>query len=135
MMNNSGNKLLRVILCMVLMAAMALFATGCTDDVSETRAPGTSVSFTVVVVDLEGAETTYEITTEADSVGEALLAEELIAGEDGPYGLYIKEVAGIPLDWDTHGKYWAVYVNGEKALTGVDSITPADGAVYTFQPE
>ena len=135
MMNNSRMKLLRVILCMVLMAAMALFATGCADDVSETRAPGTSVSFTVVVVDLEGAETTYEITTEADTVGKALLAEELIAGEDGPYGLYIKEVAGIPLDWDTHGKYWAVYVNGEKALTGVDSITATDGAVYTFQPE
>ena len=128
-------KLLRVILCMVLMAAMALFATGCADDVSETRAPGTSVSFTVVVVDLEGAETTYEVTTEADTVGKALLAEELIAGEDGPYGLYIKEVAGIPLDWDTHGKYWALYIGDEYGLTGIDMVDIVADTVYTLRPE
>ena len=137
MMNNSLKKLLSMILCVVLVAAMALFATGCMENGApeETTDSAESISFTVVVVDLEGKETTYEVTTTAATVGEALLAEELIAGEEGPYGLYIKEVTGIPLDWDTHGKYWAFYIDGEMALTGVDSTDVAEGAVYTFKPE
>lgn len=134
MMNNSVKKLLSVILCMVLIAAMALFAAGCTDD-SKIEEPTGSATFTFVAVDLEGVETSYEITTSAATVGEALLAEGLIAGEDGPYGLYVKEVTGIPLDWDTHGKYWAFYVNGEQALSGVDSTAVTEGAVYMFRPE
>ena len=134
MMNNSLKKLLSMILCVVLVAAMALFATGCMENGTE-EATGESVSFTVVVVDLEGKETAYEITTTEATVGAALMAEELLAGEDGPYGLYIKEVAGIPLDWDTDGKYWAVYVDGEYALSGVDSLAVTEGTVYTFKPE
>ena len=134
MMNNSLKKLLSMILCVVLVAAMALFATGCMENGKE-EATGESVSFTVVVVDLEGKETTYEVTTTETTVGAALMAEELLAGEDGPYGLYIKEVAGIPLDWDTDGKYWAVYVDGEYALSGVDSLAVTEGAEYTFKPE
>ena len=137
MMNNSLKKLLSMILCVVLVAAMALFATGCMENGApeETKDAAESVSFTVIVVDLEGKETAYEVTTTAATVGEALLAEELIAGEEGPYGLYIKEVTGIPLDWDTHGKYWAFYIDGEMALTGVDSTDVVEGAVYTFKPE
>ena len=134
MMNNSLKKLLSMILCVVLVAAMALFATGCMENGKE-EATGESVSFTVIVVDLEGKETTYEITTTETTVGAALMAEELLAGEEGPYGLYIKEVAGIPLDWDTDGKYWAVYVDSEYALSGVDSLAVTEGTVYTFKPE
>ena len=137
MMNNSLKKLLSMILCVVLVAAMALFATGCMENGApeETKDAAESVSFTVIVVDLEGKETTYEITTTETTVGAALMAEELLAGEEGPYGLYIKEVAGIPLDWDTDGKYWAVYVDSEYALSGVDSLAVTEGAVYTFKPE
>ena len=93
------------------------------------------VSFTVITVDLEGTETTHKIKTDAATVGEALLAEGLLAGEQGDYGLYIKSVNGIPLDWEKDGKYWAVYVNGEYAMSGVDTINVEEGAVYTFKPE
>ena len=92
-------------------------------------------SFTVITVDLEGKETTFKIKTDAATVGEALMAEGLLDGEQGDYGLYIKSVNGIPLDWDKDGKYWAVYVNGEYAMTGVDTINVEEGAVYTFKPE
>ena len=93
------------------------------------------VSFTVITVDLEGTETTHKIKTDAATVGEALLAEGLLAGEQGDYGLYIKSVNGIPLDWEKDGKYWAVYVNGEYAMSGVDTINVEEGAVYTFKPD
>ena len=92
-------------------------------------------SFTVVTTDLDGQETTHKIKTDAATVGEALLAEGLIKGHTTDYGLYVDEVNGIALDWEKDGKYWAFYINGEYAQTGVDATDAEDGAVYTFKPE
>ena len=57
----------------------------------------------------------------------------VIAGEDSSYGLYVKTVNGITLDYDTDGMYWAFYINGEYAQTGVDATGVEDGAVYAFR--
>ena len=92
-------------------------------------------SFTVVTTDLEGKETTHKIKTDAATVGEALIEEGLIKGHTTEYGLYVDEVNGIALDWDKDGKYWAFYINGEYAQTGVDTTNVEDGAVYSFKPE
>ena len=92
-------------------------------------------SFTVVTTDLDGKETTHEIKTEAVTVGEALIEEGLLKGHTTEYGLYVDEVNGIALDWEKDGKYWAFYINGEYAQTGVDTTNVEDGAVYTFKPE
>jgi len=92
-------------------------------------------SFTVVTTDLDGKETTHKIKTDAATVGEALIEEGLIKGHTTDYGLYVDEVNGIALDWDKDGKYWAFYINGEYAQTGVDTTNVEDGAVYTFKPE
>ena len=152
MNNNSIQKLLSIILCIVLIAAMALFATGCTGSKNETptEAPAAATEnvssednvlgegskvFTVVTSDLEGKETTFEIHTDAETVGAALLDLGVIDGEDGDYGLYVKTVNGLTLDWDTDGKYWAFYIDGEYALTGVDQTDITEGAVYSFKPE
>ena len=62
--------------------------------------------------------------------GEALLAEGLIAGSESEYGLYINTVNGIIADWDKDQTYWAFYVNGEYATTGVDSTEITEGATY-----
>ena len=118
-------KTLVSVISVLLILAMAWTMVAC----------GGKTAFTVITVDLEGNETVFEIKTKAATVGEALLAEGLIAGEQGDYGLYIKTVNGLTLDWDKDGKYWAVYVNGEYAMSGVDTIAPESGAVYTFQPE
>ena len=95
----------------------------------------TKTSFTVVTTDLEGKETTHTIKTDAATVGEALIKEGIIKGHTTDYGLYVDEVNGIALDWDKDGKYWAFYINGEYAMTGVDTTNVEDGAVYTFKPE
>ena len=140
MKRNSMKNKLSVVLCVVLIAAMALFAAGCNDTeipvgpTDPTYAPA-AAAFTFTVVDTEGKETTYEITSDAETVGEALIAEELIAGEEGPYGLYVKTVNGITLDYETDGKYWAFYVDGEASLTGVDQTPITDGASYAFKAE
>ena len=92
-------------------------------------------SFTVITTDLEGVETTFEISTDKKTVGEALVEEGLIEGHDTEYGMYVDTVNGITLDWDTDGKYWAFYINGEYAMTGVDSTEVEEGATYTFKAE
>lgn len=118
--------------CVLLIAALAVLFTGCSKK-AEPEVQGQA--FTVVVADLEGKETTFEMTSDKATVGEALLEEGLIAGEDSSYGLYVTTVNGIELDWDKDQKYWAFYIDGEYALTGVDQTELTEGTVYSFKPE
>lgn len=91
--------------------------------------------FTLTVVDKEGNETLFEIHTEKETVGDALLELNLIEGEDGAYGLYVKTVNGITADYDADQTYWAFYINGEYASTGVDTTKITAGDSYSFQVE
>lgn len=135
--------LLSFVLCIVLIAAIALMTSGCNDNTNPDTASSTAVdtasksevTFTFVVVDTKGKETSFEISTNKTIVGEALLDEGLIAGEDSQYGLYVKTVNGITLDYDTDGKYWAFYINGEYGMTGVDTTEIVEGATYSFRAE
>ena len=59
----------------------------------------------------------------------------MIAGDESEYGLYVKTVNGITADYDKDGVYWAFYVNGEYAQTGVDSTSITEGDSYSFKVE
>lgn len=147
-----SKKLMSFILSMVLVVAMALCTTGCGDSkeqnqsnqtsgVQETQEQGTSktvlgkgsTKFDFNVVDTEGRETAFEIHTDKDNVGAALVELNLIAGDDSAYGLYVKTVNGTTLDFDKDKMYWAFYVNGEYATTGVDTTPVKSGDVYSFK--
>lgn len=120
-------KTLALILALVM--SLALVACGGNAD-SGKNATATGKAFTVVVTDLEGNETKFEYKSDAATVGEALLAEGLIQGDAGEYGLYINTVNGITADWDKDQTYWAFYINGEYAMTGVDATEIEEGATY-----
>ena len=157
-----SKKSLSLFLCIVLIAAIALFTTGCNDNTIETPEQGTNqetesfsevvsdtasdtadatelgegaVSFVFTVTDIDGKETKFLINTDKTTVGDALIENGLIDGEEGPYGLYVKTVNGDTYDYDTHGKYWAFYVNGEYGMTGVDLTEITEGAIYSFKVE
>lgn len=91
--------------------------------------------FTFTVVDKDGNEANFEIHTDKETVGAALLDLGLIAGDEGDYGLYVKTVNGITADYDVDQTYWAFYVNGEYAMTGVDATAVEAGATYSFKVE
>lgn len=91
--------------------------------------------FTLSVVEQDGTETRFEIHTDKQTVGEALLDCDLVEGDQGEYGLYIKKVNGIEADYDKDGTYWAFYINGEYATTGVDATDITDGATYSLKVE
>ena len=147
MKKTNGKKWLSLFLCVVLMAAMALTAAGCSGKTEPaqggeavTYADGSELgegeqTFALAVADKDGNETHFTIHTDAATVGEALLDLGLIQGEQGDYGLYIKTVNGITADYDTDGVYWACYVNGEYAMTGVDTMPVTPGAEYALRVE
>ena len=148
-----SNKLTSLILCMVLIVALALGTTGCNGSTGKDTSSGVgtdvnlkaeengsvlgtgSTEFGLTVVDQEGSETQFEIHTDKETVGEALLELGLIDGEESEYGLYVKTVNGITVDYDTDGAYWAFYINDEYASSGVDSTKITEGESYSFKVE
>ncbi len=143
---------LSLILCITLIAAMVCTMVSCDNkkEDEETKAETSiettaettgsnvlgegDVAFTFTVRDGESEET-FEIRTDKATVGEALIELGLIEGEEGPYGLYVKKVNGITADFDVDGTYWAFYIDGEYAMTGVDTTEVEDGREYTFSKE
>ena len=92
-------------------------------------------AFCFSVISLEGEQQSFDIRTDCETVGGALQELGLISGEAGPFGLYVKEVLGIPLSYDKDGHYWAFYVGDEYAMTGVDTTPITEGAKYAFRAE
>ena len=148
----SSRRIASCLFCMMLIVAMALTTIGCgakNRDDGNQPSPGTQVTevseanvlgegqtqFLFTVVDKEGNETYFEIHTDKTIVGDALLELGLIAGDEGGYGLYVKTVNSITADYDADQTYWAFYVNGEYAMSGVDTTTIEEGATYSFKVE
>ena len=139
-----------LLLCLMLTVAMAFSATGCNSEAPDPQdSPEAFLSareetmilgdgetdFALLVVDQEGVEYTFQICTDQETVGAALLEEGLIAGEEGAYGLYVTTVLGITADYEADQSYWAFYINGDYANTGVDTTTILPGDSYELRYE
>ncbi len=151
---NVSKHLVRLVLCLALIAVTALTMTGCdllqsdttTTTSTTTTAPVTTTTtqtgptqmgkgeiiFTFKVTDAEGKKTEYDVKTDELYVGEALFNLGLIDGEEGAYGLFVTKVNDQEA---ASGLYWMFYVNGEISLSGVDSTEVVDGAIYEFRME
>ena len=147
----NNKKLVSWLLCMMLIVATALTTVGCGADEQNAGQPAAEganaadieatilgegkTQFSFTVVDKDGNATAFEIHTDKEMVGDALLELNLITGDEGPYGLYVKSVNGITADYDVDQTYWAFYVNDAYATSGVD-VTPIEaGAKYAFKVE
>lgn len=73
---------------------------------------------------------TFTIKTDKIMLGDALVEHNLIAGEQGAYGLYVKKVNGITADYDVDQSYWGFCKNGEYMMSGVDTTEISDGEHY-----
>lgn len=143
-------RLFTALLTCVLIAATALLASCGVQPSGDLSSSSSAVSsatitptevgegkteFTLTVTDGEGNDKVYLVHTDKESVGDALLELKLIEGEVGPYGLYITSVCGITADYDVDGSYWAFYVDGEYAMTGVSDTAISDGGSYQLKVE
>lgn len=89
-----------------------------------------AVALTIKVVDADKTESTFTVKTDADNLADALLGVNLVDGDNGAYGLYIKYVNGIRADYDLDKAYWALQKNGELLMTGSNDTPVADGEQY-----
>lgn len=77
---------------------------------------------------------TFAFETEAANVADLLIenADELeLVYEDGQYGMFITGMCGT--EADSTCEYFAIYVNGETAMTGASEIEVAEGDAYLFE--
>ena len=92
---------------------------------------GSKLEKTVVfeVLHLDGTGSSFTLLSNCETLGELLEANGLIAGEDGPYGLYVKTVDGETVD-ESLNQWWCFSRDGEMLVTGVDDTVIADGEHY-----
>ena len=137
-------KVLNMTVAVVLMMAFAVCLCACgkttdTDALWENATYGEDKEFgsgaKTVNIEVKAGDrsVTFTIHTDKDTVGEALFEHNLIDGDDGAYGLYVKVVNGITADYDVDQSYWAFYINGETAMTGVDGENITEGAAYRLE--
>ena len=125
---------LAMILCLFASCSAAPQTNSTTVTDGQTVGEG-ATSFPLDIVDKEGNYICITVKTDKETVGEALLELGIVEGEDGSYGLYITHVNGIPAIYEEDGTYWAFYINGEYATTGVELTPIAEGETYMLKVE
>ena len=138
MTKHTQTKILSLVICIMLIAAMAFTVTSCNK--SQGDKVGTEFSFTFEIIEGKGEYTetkdnTFLVKTNEKTVGDALYALGLIDGDEGDYGLYIKTTNGIFADYDVNGHYWALYIDGAYAMSGADTTEIVEGSVYRLSYE
>ena len=116
-------------LALLLALALLLGAlAGCSGGSKQSEGAGVK-SITLTVVHRDGTSKDFPIETHREMLGEALLDEGLIGGEEGQYGLFVTKADGEEADEGQH-EFWSLSIAGEMATTGVDSTPVEDGGQY-----
>lgn len=87
-----------------------------------------------IAVKVTAEEKSIVITVNTDEkyLEGALLNENIIAGDESEYGLYIKTVNGILADYDADQTYWAIYKDSEYMMEGAGVTEINTGDEYEF---
>ncbi|MBP3754058.1 MAG: DUF4430 domain-containing protein [Lachnospiraceae bacterium] len=88
----------------------------------------------IEVKDSEGNVTSYEVTTDAEFLRQAMDEAEGLTydGSDSEYGMMVEVVNGEQAIYSEDNAYWAFYVNGEYGNYGIDSQPVTDGDTYSI---
>jgi len=136
-------KLLTIILALVMVLSLAACtaapetettgnATATTGETTAAQTEQAAVWKHIMVTVVHSDETSkvFEYDTAEEFLGPLLVAEGLIQGNDGPYGLEIIEADGETAVYESNGAYWALYEGDEYALQGVDTTPIVEEGSY-----
>lgn len=87
-------------------------------------------TITVTVVHKDGTSKDFTCQTDEEFLGAVLVAEKIVEGEHGEFGLYFNTADGETADYIADGGWWQIFVGEESATTGADGIAITDGGVY-----
>lgn len=113
-----------VVLALVVIAMVALML----NNKPETVQGAKEITLTVIYED--GSQKDFVVHTDAETLGEALLAEGIVQGTDGAYGLYVTTVDGVEASESQH--QWWCFNDGDGNMlsTGIDLEPIKDGGKY-----
>ncbi len=96
-----------------------------------------AITIEVLGKDEEKAKT-YTGRTDAEYLSEAMDDFSAVGftyeASKGDFGLFVTTVDGVTADSEDSA-YWAIYVNGEYGMYGVDQQTVSDGDTFRFAYE
>jgi len=121
-----------IFLAIALLSAFAACGNGpATEPVTATNNP-TQVEVYLTVTLPDGTQTPRQglLSAKSSTLGEALDKYGLIERDEK--GMIVK-VAGVEASWEKDQAYWALYINGQYAMKGVDEEILADGNEYEFR--
>ena len=123
-MSKNMKKIIAVLVLLVLVAAAVFAYIGFSP---KANAGGKEIAVTVIHGD--GSEKLFELSTDAESLRDALEPEGIIEGSESEYGLFVTTVDGETAD-DSLQQWWCFTKGGEEIFTGVDDTMIADGDKY-----
>ena len=85
------------------------------------------LAITVVYADETSKE--FKFSTDAEFLRGALEEQNLVAGDEAEFGLWVKTVDGVTADESTQ-QWWCFTKGGAEVMTGVDSTPIADGDAF-----
>ena len=141
---NILKNILSLLLMLTLIAGTAFSLISCGSKINDDNSSSTSseivkqelgqgsIKFNFIVADKDKNETLFLISTDEETLADALTKLNLIEGEEGPYGLYVKKVNGILADYNVDGTYWSLIVDSEYSNLGADSVKVQNGKTYKF---
>ena len=117
-------------LLLALLMTVTAFA-GCSQSGGngESGVNGDKKTVTVTVTHKDGSTKDFTYETTEEMLGPVLVSEKLIEGEDGQYGLFVTTVDGYTAD-SGNQEWWCLTVDGESAMTGIDSTPIEEGKSY-----
>lgn len=113
-------------LCILLAVVLVFALAACKTEEKETIKSSKNISVQII---WEENKEDIQITTEAETLREALEEKSLISGEEGPYGLFVKTVKGISAD-ESKEQWWCFTKGDEALMTSVDLIMISDGDFF-----
>lgn len=120
-----------VVLVLIIAAVVALGARKNQQHIAAPADPG-SKSVLIEIEHGDGSTNEIPIVTDEKWLADALLAEDIVSGEQSSYGLYVLEVDGERADFEKDGKWWKLSVNGKESEKGASQTPVEDGYVYTW---
>lgn len=97
-----------------------------------TTKPGTqagSKNLTVEVIHGNGEIQNFDFRTDAETLADALVEQEIVENNQGPYGLYILTADGETVN-EANQEWWCITKDGEDLMTGASDTIIADGDTY-----
>ena len=136
-------KKITTLVAILLMAMLILSFTACGDTTdpwdeaiyTENASFGNGKSTISLEVCVGENTVTFSVSTDEKMLDKALLGVGLIEGHEDTYGLYIDKVNGVLADWSIDQTYWALYINGDYAMTGVSQTEVVNGTTYKLSRE